>query len=362
MKTWDAIIVGGGIIGLSLALGLRKRGHSVVIVDRGEPGREASHAAGGMLAHCDPHTPRLLQPLALESAKLYPQFVHELNDESDEPVDYRTQGTILLSDSEPAFPCPGPRRLSADELPELEPGLSCPTTFAYYLPEAVLDPRTLVAAALKAVKHRGIDLVSGSAVTEITVANERATGVRTDRSQYAAAVVVNCAGAWAAQIPPLRIPTKPVKGQMLAVVPPAGYDAKGTPLLPHILTHVIRTQDVYVIPRSDGRIVIGSTIEDAGFDKRVDADTVQTLRSAAVQLVPRIGEAKMHETWAGLRPGTPDGLPILGSTAIEGHFVATGHYRDGILLAPVTAHLMTQVIEGLQPELDLSAFMLSRFE
>ncbi len=361
MKHWDVVVIGGGLIGVSLALALRKRGASVLIIDRGEPGREASHAAGGMLAHCDPHTPPLLQPLALESAKLYPEFVHQIEDESGERVDYRTHGTLLLSDSEKRFPCANVRPLSLAEVAELEPGLRASTRFAYFLPEAVLDPRALTSAAIKAARHRGVEFASGIMVTELIVADDRAAGVRTDRTHFPAAQVVNCAGAWAAQVGPLPVPTRPAKGQMLALVTPLQYNAKGTPLSPHLLTHVVRAPDVYIIPRSDGRIVIGATVEDAGFDKRVDGETVQKLHQAALQVLPRLGDAKMHETWAGLRPRTPDDLPILGTTSIEGYFVATGHYRDGILLAPVTAHLMARVMEGLEPELDLSAFMLSRF-
>ncbi len=361
MKHWDVVIAGGGLIGVSLALALRKRGATVLVADRGEPGREASHAAAGMLAHCDAHTPRLLQPLALESAKLYPEFVHEIEDESGQRVDYRTQGTMLLADSEPGFPCAHARPLTPAEVKQLEPGLQSSTRLAYFLPEAVVDPRALTTAAIKAAKHRGVDFASGCVVTEVIAADGRAAGVRTGRTHFAAAQVVNCAGAWASEIAPLRLPVRPAKGQMVAVVTPVHYDEKGTPSSAHLLTHVVRAPDVYLVPRSNGRIIIGSTVEDAGFDKRVDADTVHKLHSAAVRLLPGIAEAKIHETWAGLRPRTPDDLPILSATDIEGYFVAAGHFRDGILLAPVTAHLMARLMQGLPPELDLSAFMLSRF-
>ena len=128
-----------------------------------------------------------------------------------------------------------------------------------------------------------------------------------------------------------------------------------------LVKQVVRTPDVYVVPRSDGRILIGSTLEDAGFDKRVDPETIQRLHQAASGLVPELGESRMLETWAGLRPGTPDALPLLGATAVENYFVGAGHYRDGILLAPLTALLMSQVVRGLQPDFDLSAFSPARF-
>lgn len=360
VKTWDVLIIGGGIIGVSLAIALRKQGASVLIVERGEPGREASHAAAGMIAHCDPHTPDLLQPLALASAVMYPEYVHELQDESGLSVDYRREGTILFSGAGETAPCAHARQLTPEELGKLEPRLQPPATAAF-LPEASVDPRQLVAAALKAAKHRNIDLASGTEVLEVETSNQLVTGVRTSRTRFAAKMVVNCAGAWATQIGPLEIPTRPIKGQMLAVASPIVHNAQGSPSSPRILRHVVRSPEVYLVPRSDGRIVIGSTLEDAGYNKRVDSATIQALHQAAVRIVPEIAQARMLESWAGLRPGTPDGLPILGPTAIENYFVATGHYRDGILLAPITAHLMAHVVRGLRPELDISAFALSRF-
>jgi glycine oxidase len=128
-----------------------------------------------------------------------------------------------------------------------------------------------------------------------------------------------------------------------------------------VLRHVIRSNDVYIVPRTDARIVIGSTAEEAGFDKRTDPDVIQHMRQAAIDLIPALQSARILEAWAGLRPGTPDGLPILGETATPGYFVATGHFRDGILLAPVTALLMTQLIVGKRLDFDISAFCSSRF-
>jgi glycine oxidase len=129
-----------------------------------------------------------------------------------------------------------------------------------------------------------------------------------------------------------------------------------------LLRHVIRAPEVYLVPRSDGRIVIGSTLEEAGYDKRTDPDTIQRLHQAAIHLVPGLAQARLLEAWAGLRPGTPDDLPILGATSTPGYFAATGHFRDGILLAPITAHVMARVITGAQPEYDISAFSPARFQ
>jgi glycine oxidase len=357
VKSWDVVIAGGGIVGVSLARELGKHGASVLIVERGEPGREASHAAAGMLAWCDPMLPGPLRPLARASAARYPEFVREIDDESGMRVDLRTQGTIAYFNP----PAPGDvasyvstgewRRLDADEIARLEPQLAYSGEAAYWTPEGCVDPRALIAASLKAAKHRGIDIVSGSAVTGVEIEGGRAVALKTAKTRYAAAAVVNCCGAWAGQVGPLRFPARPVKGQMLCVV--AAQHG--------LLNHVVRAPEVYVVPRTDGRIVIGSTLEDAGFDKRVDPDTIQRLHQAAARLIPELGEARMLETWAGLRPGTPDALPLLGATAVGNYFVAAGHYRDGILLAPVTALAMSQVVRGGQPDFDLKPFSPARF-
>ena len=351
MKTWDVVITGGGIIGLSLARALRKHGATVLVVERSEPGREASHAAAGMLAHCDLTLPEVLRPLAAASAALYPEFVHEIEDESGMRVDLRQQGAIAYFPEPVASLLPCMRALQAEEIPRLEPKLAYAGEPAYFLKEASVDPRALVAASVKAAKHREIDLATGSPAHEVEVEGERAVAVKTAKTRYAAAAVVNCCGAWSGQVAPLAFPTRPVKGQMLCVVPPKHG----------LVEHVIRAPEVYLVPRSDGRILIGSTLEEAGFDKQVVPATIQRLHQAAANLVPELGEAKMLESWAGLRPGTPDQLPILGATAIPNYFVAAGHYRDGILLAPITAQLMSQVVRGGTSDLDLTPFSAARF-
>jgi len=353
MKTWDAIIAGGGIIGLSLAIALRKRGATLLLVERAQPGREASHAAAGMLADCTLETPPELQPLATASARMYPEFAHQLQDESGIDVDLRGHGTLVFPPPEHVHNRPGftAESLLPAPLAELEPALADPKRAAFYLKERSVDPRALVAAALKAAKHRGVDISSGTEVKEVLVSNGRIIGVRTDRTSYSSAAVVNCAGAWAGQIAPHRFPTRPVKGQMLTVVG-----------APHgVLKHVVRSPDVYLVPRTDGRILIGATVEEAGYDKRTVPSTIQRMHQAALRILPALQQARVHDAWAGLRPGTPDNLPILGETSTPGYFVATGHFRDGILLAPVTAHLMAQVISGAKPEHDLSAFSAARF-
>jgi glycine oxidase len=354
VKAWDVITVGGGIIGLSLSIALRKRGASVLVVERGEPGREASHAAAGMLVGCSAEIEPALQSLALASASMYPEFAHELQDESGVDVDLREEGTICFPPPEHVHQRPGFRTESLLPAPlaELEPGLAQPTRPALFLEERSVDPRALGSAALKAAKHRGVDISSGTAVMEVLLSDGRAVGVRTDKSSYAAPAIVNCAGAWAGGVPPCRFPTRPVKGQMLSIV----GAPRNTP------RHVIRAPEVYLVPRSDGRVLVGATVEEAGYDKRTDSAVIQRMQEEAIQLVPALRQGRMLEAWAGLRPGTPDNLPLLGATSTPGYFVAVGHFRNGILLAPVTAQVMTQVITGTKPEHEISAFSPARFD
>jgi glycine oxidase len=354
VKTWDVVVIGGGIIGLSLAIALHKRGVRVLVVERGEPGREASYAAAGMLADCPLEMPAALQKFAAASARMYPEFVLELQDESGINVDLRDQGTLLFTSPEHLFAKPefGAEHMLEAPLAELEPALGLTESPAFYLRERSVDPRALVAAALKAAKHRGIDISSGTTVTDSIVSDGRVAGVITDKTKYPAPCVVNCAGAWSGSLPFHPLPTRPVKGQIVAVASAQH----------NLVRHVIRTPDVYLVPRTNGRILIGSTLEEAGFDKRTDADTIQRLHHAAIRLVPQLKEALILDAWAGLRPGTPDDLPILGETATRGYFVATGHFRDGILLTPVTAHVMAQVISGAQPDHDIAQFSPLRFQ
>ena len=355
MKTWDAIIIGGGVIGLSLAWKLKADGLDVLVVEKQEPARESTYAAGGMIASCDPSIPPCLRPLVDASAQMYPTFVHELQDESADSVDLRDTGTIACFGSEDTAELAGSRRLTHAELTQLEPLLRLRQT-AWFLPERSVDPRALGQALIKAAKYRGVDFVTGSPVLEVLATDGCVSGVKTAHSNYFAGAVVNCSGAWAAQIPPVPIPTRPVKGQMVCLVPQAGAPHHGP-----LIRHVVRTPEVYIIPRSDGRILLGATVEEAGFDKRVDPDTIQKLRQAGLSAVPALANMRIHDAWAGLRPGAPDNLPILGDTSLRGYFAATGHYRDGIMLAPITAQLVAQLVTGREPGFDLAAFSPMRF-
>jgi glycine oxidase len=351
VKNWDVIVIGGGIIGLSLSIELRRRGASVLVVERGQPGREASHAAGGMLVDCPLETSAALQPLATASARLYPEFAAEMEVESGKKVDLREQGTILFPSAEHlSSSCLEQMTLPAP-LSELEPALAALNQPAFYLHERSVDPRALTVAVLQSAKRRAVDISSGEEVTAINLSDGRVAGVITTKTSFHASKVVNCAGAWSGEIAPYAFPTRPVKGQMLCLLSPSH----------NLLKHVIRAPEVYLIPRSDGRILVGATVEEAGFDKRTDVGTIQRLYHGAIAIVPELRNAKILEDWAGLRPGTPDALPILGLTATPGYYVATGHFRDGILLAPITAQVMADVITGANCSYDLKPFSAARF-
>lgn len=358
MKRWDVVIIGGGVIGLSLAWELRSRGASVLVLEKGALGREASWAAGGMLAWCDPHLPAAARGLARLSQSLYEGFVQGIEAASGCGVDLRRSGAILLDEAPPGDFTESCRTVTLPELEQLEPQLQ-PSSNGHppsiqFWPEWSVDPRGLTNALISACKARNVDVGTGTAVLRIIAAYGRAVGIETANEQFFANAIINCAGAWAGEIASgLKVspaPTRPVKGHMLSLKPEG-----------EVLHHVVRAPDVYLIPRSDGRIVVGATLEEAGFDTEVHRDEIERLRAAAVRIVPELASASIQETWAGLRPGSPDGLPILGETALPGYFVASGHFRDGILLAPGTARVLAGMIVGDSADLDCAALSPKRF-
>jgi glycine oxidase len=352
VKTWDAIIAGGGIIGLSLALELRRRGADVLVLDRGEPGREASSAAAGMLAAADPGTPVELRLFAAESARLYPEFVEKLQAASGISVDFRRQGTVVFLES-PVCP-PGHTRLSVDELKQLEPALQLGGHSAFFLQEDSVDPDLLSQASVKAVRNAGVEIRSHTAVQQMSSQNGNIE-VTTQAERFVARVAVNCQGAWAGA------PVRPRKGQMCYLQPQNPKSLKPGLLKPGLLSHVVRAPEAYLVPRSSGKILVGATLEDAGFDKFVEAEMVEKLHRAAAVLIPELAAAPVVQSWAGLRPGTPDDLPIMGETETQGIFVSGGHFRNGILLAPVATKVMADLIMGRPSEIDISPFSPARF-
>lgn len=341
MALQDVIIAGAGIIGVSLALELRDLGARVLVLDEREPGLGASSAAAGMLAATDPETPAALREFAIESARLFPEFVERVEADSGVSVDFRQQGTIVLGQG--PFP-ENHRPLSRSELAELEPDLDPEPHNAFLVAEGAVDPALLMQAALRAAEANGIEIRPATKVLGMQAA---AGGVEvcTNRGTLSSLQAVNCCGAWSGA------PVRPRKGQMLYL----GPERAG------ILEHVVRSPEVYLVPRSSGKILVGATVEDVGFNTDVDPTVIARLHLSAAKYLPQLASAPVIESWAGLRPGTPDDLPIMGETENKGIFVATGHFRNGILLAPATARIMARLVRGEPLGTDLTAFWPQRF-
>jgi glycine oxidase len=352
MRHPDVCIAGAGIIGLSLALELQQHGMRVTVFDRTEPLTEASIAAAGMLAANDPHTAPALQPLARLSLLLYPAFLDRLRLLSGITVAFQTNATLQ---SLPEHMSQPEDELAAADLARLLPNLTPGHHRFVLLDEHSLDPRELAVALRASIHATTVDLRPNTQVLATRSLNDTVE-IDTQTGVFSAGQFIDCTGAWASatsHLPGIQI--TPKKGQMLAVSLPES--------LP--LRLVVRTPSVYIVPRTSGqnagRAIIGATIEDAGFDKTFHPSDISRLQSLAARLLPQLANADQLEAWAGLRPATPDGLPLLGALAANrNHFIATGHFRDGILLAPATARLMAQLILGQTPAVDLAPFSPAR--
>ena len=338
----DVIIAGAGLIGVSIALELRRSGAQVLVLERGEPGHEASSAAAGMLAASDPETPLPLRALAAESARMFPDYVHEIENLSGISTDFRRQGAIEIMEHSPAPT--NYRPLSAEELRRIESGLKTEGLPAFFVEEDSVDPALLTQSAICAATRTGVEVRAHSEVLEMRGQGDRVE-VTTSSGRIHAKTAVDCRGAWAGA------PVRPRKGQALYLRTPRDG----------ALERVLRAPGVYLAPRTSGKIFVGATVEDVGFDKTVERDTIARMHAEAARWVPALAHAEVIASWAGLRPGTPDNLPLLGETASPGIFTATGHFRNGILLAPVTARVMAALIAGKPSPLDLAAFSPGRF-
>jgi len=379
--TPDVVVVGGGLIGCLAARAAARDGWVVVLAERAAAlGSESTSAAAGMLspqmeaaeeilvaggAGAGPRRDAMLE-LCLAGRDRYPAFVRELEAETGRSTHYRGDGTLVVAqDEEEAGRLAAraaeqrARGLRAEWLERadaraLEPGIAPRAVGALHLPDDhQIDNVALLAAVEASVRSLpGIEVRIRTSVLGLAVENGRTVGVRTAEGTLPAGAVVLAAGAWSSAVAglPARVEIRPVKGQMAAL------RSAVTPF-----RRVVGGRSVYCVPRDDGRIIVGATVEEAGFDKRVDPRAIQRLLAAAVEIVPALAAAPLHASWAGLRPGTADDLPVLGpDPEVGGLLWATGHYRNGILLAPVTAHAIAALLRGEPSPVELGPFAPGR--
>ena len=365
------VIIGAGVIGLTIARALGQRGvREVMLIERGQPGAEASWAAGGILApqvEVD-HQDDFFQ-LACASRDLYPEFAASLKEETGVDVELDTTGTLCLGFTE-KDEAELRRRyewqqseglevewLTDDEARRLEPCVSANVRCALRFPKDFqVENRRLVDALVRTNEELGTYLVTGSSVSSVRIQHERVRGVEISSGFVDAPIVVIAAGAWAsliksadAKLPAIGV--EPVRGQMLCF---AAH--------PQIARHVIYSSSGYLVPRRDGRVLAGSTAEHVGFDKRTTDEGVEAIKAMALEIAPSMAALPVVDSWAGFRPRAPDGLPVLGPCAgIGGLFYATGHYRNGILLAPITGKVSANaIVDGIMPD-SVKAFSPDRF-
>ncbi|WP_348644931.1 glycine oxidase ThiO [Methylobacterium sp. WL103] len=366
----DVAIVGGGLIGLSIAWRIAQSGRSVAVVERETIGSGASLAATGMLAPAAEHEPGSdpLLPLALDSLRRWPRFRDELQAAAGHDIDYREDGTLVLAIGRDEverlrFRYDLQRRsgvaaewVAGTEVRRREPALRPSVTAGVFCPlDHQVDPSRVMAALVQACRGTSVALVENSPVVALERTSGRVTGIRTANGVLQADTVILAAGAWSGEgglLPQnLALPVRPLKGQSLALKTTA---RTGT------LSHMVWTEQVHMAPKGDGRIVVGATVEDCGFRPGVTAGGLYALLEGARRVLPGIEEMEVEAVWSGFRPTSDDDAPILGEIA-PGLVVATGHHRNGYLLAPVTADAIAALVTtGAMPAVARD-FSLARF-
>lgn len=370
MKTYDVAVIGGGVIGAAIAFGLAAEKLRVVVLDRQQPGHEASWAAAGMLSPA-PYSPRDLPlvPLGRKSLLLYPDFAAAIEDASGQSVGYEREGALeLFFGALAERQCEGrvvecrklgiaAEAVSIETARSWEKAIGPNTRAAVWLPEeGRVEPRLLTNAVILAAQNRGVEFRAHYPVSKVLIDHGTCNGVTAGGETINAAHSILAAGCFSCQVGEdgqwleHYAPTRPVRGQMIALQPDGLR-----------LRRVVRSENGYLVPRRDGRIVAGSTSEHAGFEKRVTPEGIRKILDTTLELIPDLSTASIVESWSGLRPGTPDDLPILGPTDIERLLVATGHYRNGILLSAITAKLIHEWITTGRTSFPTEAFSPLRF-
>jgi glycine oxidase len=364
----DVIVVGGGLMGCSVAYRLAKDGARVLVLERSIPGAEASSAAAGILG---PSVESFENALALQLGRRSRELHAELADELDElfgvDVGFRRCGVVKLAFDEEeraaldaqasTLRLHGVRcdRWSPEELIQEEPAANPDAAGALCIPEdAQVEPKKLLAAVALGAEHDGVTFRSGSTVRGVNVEGGRVRGVRLGDQVIEADRLVVAAGSWTTLIPGLPFNSEtifPVRGQMIA-----------TETRPPIFRRIVFGAGGYVVTRPDGRVLCGSTMERVGFQRGITFGGMADVIRKATQIAPGLRDAAIQEHWSSFRPGTPDGLPLVGETRIEGLFLASGHYRNGILLAPLTAELIAEAMTGKPSSRESEALSPKRFE
>jgi glycine oxidase len=364
----DVLVIGGGVIGCAIAWELALRGRAVTVIERDVPGRGATWAAGGMLsplseaAHAEPFF-----HLAVESLDRWPAFATRIARTVGIDVEYRPSGklhvaftageTAMLHEMRMRGAGFGVQLLGGDEARALEPALSSAVRGALLVGrDHRVNTRVLGEALWKCAESAGVTFRLGSAARRIYTEAGRVSGVDLENgTRCDCGKLVIAAGAWSSQLEglPRSLPVHPVRGQMFAVEPGNGNVR---------LEHVIEAPGCYLIPRESGRIVVGATSERVGFEPGPTVAGIAPLMHAAVRALPALGTMPLAETWAGFRPASPDDLPVMGADPeMSGVYYATGHYRNGVLLAPITAEILTSLLTGVAPLLPIDAFRADRF-
>jgi len=371
--TADVVVIGGGVIGLTIARALARSGAGdICLIERNGLGHEASFAAAGMLApQAEANSQDDFFRLACRSRDLYANFAASLHEETGIDIELDTTGTLYLAltyhdlvDIEKRYEWQTAAGLAVEKLTplqtlELEHCINANVLGALRFPlDVQVENRRLLSALTNSVAKLGVSTLTGCSVESVRIEKDRVTGVVTSRGFISCPTAVVAAGTWssfigfssASEKPSLVI--EPVRGQMIS------FDAR-----PQVTRHVIYSPRGYIVPRQDGRLLAGSTSERAGFAKQVTAGGISSILQNALEISPSVAALPITDTWAGLRPRAPDSLPVLGPCVeIGGLFYATGHYRNGILLAPVTGELITEaVVAGVTSPL-LGPFSPSRFD
>jgi glycine oxidase len=363
----DVAIIGGGIMGSAVAMRLAQRGVGVTVVERGIPGAEASSAAAGILGpQMEADGPGPLLELGLASRALYPALASELRDATGIDVGYDRSGVLAAALDDDGERELQQRRawqlqrrlnvgwLSGEEVRAREPALGPAVRAALEFPDdAQVNARELARAFSQAAAAAGARFLTGRYVRRVVIERGVATGLELDGETLAAGTVVVAAGSWSGLVEGGGVPStvvRPARGQLVSIE-----------TRPPLFRHVVSVRGGYLVPRRDGTVIAGSTVEMAGFRKQVTVGGLAAILTLARTLVPALADAEVTGSWSNFRPFTEDHLPVLGTTPVRGLVLATGHFRNGILLAPITAEAIAELVATGRSAIDLAPFSVSRF-